>query len=125
MSKSKKPQRRDSDVHHLCFPRKKWSNGYAKAIRNYWYFMVLIPRRTLHANIHKELRSIPCPSGQSAAMAYDHIRLMDKYGALSLDDPIEKRLNLLIGVFDCIEQPTANALRRELEIIRKYEQKPS
>ena len=82
--------------------------------------MVLIPRQSLHSSIHHQLKSIPCPSGLGAKLAYDELRLLEKRGALSLDDSIEKRLKLLVALFECIEQPTAKAFLRQLEIVQNY-----
>ena len=70
------------DKHHLCFPRKSWSTGYAHAIRLHWYFVTEIPRETLHAQIHEAVTNIPVPSGQNAKDAYEQILMLEYYGAL-------------------------------------------
>ena len=108
------------DNHHLCWPKHDWQKGYAKAIRTHWYFIMKIPRRTLHAKIHHEMMWIPPPKGQQAKAAYEQIIALESYGALRKDDPIEKRLQLLVALFDCAEQPTCDAFKRQLEIVRKF-----
>lgn len=112
--------RQTCDKHHLCWPRKKWNTGYARAIRNHWYFIVEIPKKTLHPAIHNQMTHIPVPRGLAAKSAYEQVVMLEQYQAIHKDDPIEKRLTLLIALFDCIEQPTADAFRKQLEIITNF-----
>lgn len=100
--------------------RSSWNKGYCKAIRSYWYFVVAIPRNTLHAKIHHEIFRIPPPSGASAKDAYNTIVLLDKYGILSKDDPIDKRVAILISLFNYAEPETVIALKREESIIHEF-----
>lgn len=111
------------DRHHLLFPRKGYSNGYTHALRQHWYFVIEIPRETLHAQIHEAVASIPVPSGLGAKNAYEQVVMLESYGCLHKDDPIEKRLKLLIALFECAEQKTADALKRQLEVARKFHKK--
>ena len=111
------------DKHHLLWVRTDWSKGYAHALRGHWYFATDIPRETLHAQIHAELPNIPVPSGQSAKDAYEQVVMLESYGALHKNDPIEKRLRLLIMLFDCTEPKTAEALKRQLDIVRRFNKK--
>lgn len=112
------------DKHHVCWPRRVWNVGYAKALRTHWYFMIRIPRKTLHAKIHHEMGEIPIPSGNAARQAYEQVINLERYGALHKDDPIEKRLGLLASLFDCIDQPTADAFRQQLRIVRQFNLSP-
>lgn len=112
------------DTHHLCFTRRKWSKGYVKAIRNYWYFIVLVPKDTLHATIHHYIKEIPTPHECSAKIVYDTVRELDRKGILKLDDDIEDRLILLIDLFSRIEPSVSDAFRVQLEIIRNNKKAP-
>lgn len=114
---------RKLDKHHLCFPRRGWNKGYAHALRHHWYFVTEIPRETLHARIHESVTNVPVPSGQSAKDAYEQVVMLESYGALHKEDPIEKRLGLLIALFDCCEPKTADAFKRQLETVRKFNKK--
>ena len=113
-----------TDLHHLCYPRKKWSRGYAHALRNYWYLRVEIPKDTLHAAIHHALAEVPIPRGLAAKEALEHLALLNSFGVLHKNDPIEKRLKLLIALFDCIAPATANAFRKQLKIVTKFNSSP-
>lgn len=104
--------------------RRKWNKGYAKSIRNYWYFIVLIPRDTLHARIHHGIETIPVPEECIARKVYDRIRELDRFGWLRLDDSIEKRLQLLISLFEKDEPSTADAFRKQLCLVRGFEKTP-
>lgn len=112
------------DVHHLCWPKKKWCRGYLKALRDHWYLKVTIPKQTLHAKIHHLIKGIPLPSGWAAKEAYKQIVNLEHYSAIHNYDTVEKRLELLISLFSCCSQPTADALTEELNIVRKFYNRP-
>ena len=113
-----------TDLHHLCYPRKKWSRGYAHGLRSYWYLRVEIPKDTLHADIHNALAEVPIPRGLYAKEALEHLELLNSFGVLHKNDPIEKRLKLLIALFDYIAPATADAFRKQLEIATKFNSSP-
>lgn len=66
---------------------------------------------------------IPVPSPIASKEAYEQLDLLDKMGALHTNDGIEKRLNLIAALFDCIDQPTADAFREQIYIVRDYNKK--
>ena len=45
-------------------------------------------------------------------------------GAISDKDPFEKRLIVLIALFECVAQPTADALKKQLDLVREFNTKP-
>lgn len=112
------------DHHHLLYPRRKWGKGYAYLLRTYHYCIIPIEKGTLHRNIHGLLQEIPAPSDLNAQMALDQLRILESYGAIHNEDNITRRLKLLIALFDHVEKPTADALRKQLEIVHKFYQKP-
>lgn len=85
---------------------------------------MMIPKTTLHRFIHENMTHIPVPSELAAKGALEQLRYLEKYGAISDDDPIEKRLGLLAALFDCVAQPTADGFREQLAIVRKFYEKP-
>lgn len=113
MSKLKKVDR-----HHLLWLRTEWNKGYCHALRSHWYLIVDIPRETLHAAIHHNVSMIPTPRGCSAKSAFEQLVYLESFGALHKNDPIEKRLKLLIAMFDCSDPETAEALKRQLDVVR-------
>lgn len=112
------------DRHHLCFIKRRWNKGSIYELRQFHYCIILIPKNTLHHFIHENMTNIPIPSELAAEGALEQLRNLEKYGAISDDDPIEKRLNLLAALFDCIAQPTADGFREQLALIRKFNKKP-
>ena len=112
------------DAHHFCWPKNEWNHGYLKAIREHWYFKAIIPKYTLHPLIHKLITGSPTPDELEAKDALEQIMLLESYSAIHNYDPIEKRLELLINLFSCCSQPTADALTKELDIIRKFYNRP-
>ena len=90
------------DVHHLLWTRKSWKGG---AVGQY-------------------IGSIPVPRYYSAKCALEQLGYLEKYGGISNEDPIEKRLKVLIALFECIEDCTADALKIQLAIVERFN-KPS
>ena len=78
----------------------------------------------MHKQIHESARSVPVPSNYAIEGAFEQLNLLEKRGAISETDNIEKRLKVFIALFECIADPTANALRKQLEIVQNYYHKP-
>lgn len=110
---------RCKDRHHIFF-QKRFYGGTLSEFRKYPYCVVLIPKNTLHHQIHSEVPNVPVPKVANAKNALAQLRTLYRYGAISDDDSIERRLVVLIALFECIEQPTADALKRQLDIVRKF-----
>lgn len=108
------------DRHHLCWTRRKWGTGYLCQLRLHHYCIVAIPRDTLHRYIHSEMCFIPIPEQNSAKFALEHLGYLESVGAISDNDPIEKRLKVLAALFDCTDQKTADAFREQLRIVSAY-----
>lgn len=111
-------------ITHLWYPRHDYSKGYAQGLRGHWYSVVEIPRETLHAQIHAEVTHIPVPRGDIAKEAYKHLLVLEFNGAISKRDPVEKRLGLFIAFFDGCYYPTADAFRKQLDVIRRFYRPP-
>jgi len=112
------------DTHHLCYQRNKWRKGYVRELRDYWYCRISIPRDTLHRFIHLNLPDIPAPQSSSAKEALEQLGYLEKYGSITEFDSIERRLELLAALFDCSDQATADAFRKQLEIVREFKKSP-
>lgn len=112
------------DNHHLCYQKNRWATGYQKELRLFPYCIVLIPKNTLHRAIHSAVEHVPEPRGVNAKAALGQLELLFEQGAIALDDPIEKRLELLAALFDCCEQPTADGFRAQLAVVHKFKKPP-
>ena len=113
-----------TNVHHCCFIRRKWGYGYAKAIRQFHYCTIPLKKDTIHKAIHEGMKEVPVPDDAVAEVAYEQLLLLDKYGSLHDDDPIERRLIILAALFDCVAQETADGFRRQLAIVQSYKNEP-
>lgn len=122
--KSSPPVSRVRDKHHLCYQRKKWGRGALASFRDYWYCRMYIPRDTLHKMIHLEVPNVPPPSESSARAALEQLGYLEQYGSITEFDSLERRLDLLAALFDCSDQPTADAFRAQLEVVRKFKKAP-
>ena len=111
------------NTHHLCWRRRKWSKGVRKELRTHPYCLVKIPRNTLHKYIHDNMGDIPIPKDCSIRSAISQLEYMENYGAISLDDPIEKRLLLLAALFEVTDQPTADAFRKQYYLVCDFMRK--
>lgn len=112
------------DRHHLFWQARHWNKGYVKTLREYWYCKIYLPKKTLHVQIHQGMRGIPTPRGFSAKIVLEYLEHLNGYGAISESDDIEKRLSLLIALFDCLEPETTEALRKQLSIVRTHNNPP-
>lgn len=109
-----------TDRHHLLWYKREYSKGWAKRIRDHWYLHIEIPRDTLHRKIHYEVAHIPVPRVVSIKGALEQLNLLEKFGGISRNDTIEKRLMVLMALFDCIEPATYNALKKQYDIVCEF-----
>lgn len=110
--------------HHCCFIKAKWGAHYARMVRDSHYFIIEIPRDTLHKYIHAHMTEVPVPNEAAAKKAYESLVLLDRNGVLDDDDPIEMRLLLLVALFDHSAPATADGFREQLSIVRRFYDKP-
>lgn len=108
------------DVHHLCYQGRNWKRGALRLLREHPYCKVIVPKDTLHREIHLFVWDIPAPKEENAREALRQLNLLQEYGAISDKDPLEKRLLLLTALFESIEQPTANAFKMQRKIVHEF-----
>lgn len=109
----------------MVWYKRDYSKGYAKRLRDHWYCSVEIPRDTLHHKIHYEIAHVPVPRVTSIKGALEQLALLEEFGGISIDDSIEKRLLVLMALFDCSEPRTHEALKKQYDIVCEfYNKKP-
>ena len=119
----KKQEPTSFDIHHLMYIEDEWNKKRGRALREYPYCTVEIPR-ALHVAIHAEVKKVPVPKKSSREYVLEQMGYMYLFRFISDGDPIEERLALLISLFEEIgEEATAAALRRQLEAVEKYYKK--
>ena len=111
------------DKHHIFYCRREYAKGWAKTLRTHWYCTVEIPRDTLHQKIHRELGRVPVPRAVNVQGALLQLDLLEKFGAIHRYDNIERRLMVLMAVFDCCEPATHEALKKQYDVVRKFYKK--
>lgn len=80
----------------------------------------------MHKLLHAEVPLVPFPRSINALSALNQLMMLEQSGAISDDDNIEKRLMILAALFDCVEQPTADAFRKQQQVAHEfYNKKPS
>ena len=125
----KKPKKRKKvktpfDRHHIFWIRKEWNKGELNKLRLHPYCIVPLDRETIHRYLHVHLACIPPPNGRIVSEVLGHLQMLENYGAIGRDDPIEKRLKVLIALFECVEQPTADALKEQLRLVYEFKKAP-
>ena len=113
------------DKHHIFYCRHDYNKGWAKTLRTHWYCTVEIPKNTLHRRIHHEVERVPVPAAVNVQGALFQLNLLEKFGAIHPYDNIERRLMVLMAVFDCCEPETHKALKKQYDIVRKFYKKAS
>lgn len=108
------------DTHHIFWCRKDYQKGWAKRLRDHWYCRVDIPMNTLHHRIHEEIPQVPTPRVINIKDALSQLEMLEKYNAIHPYDNIEKRLYVLMALFDCCEPETHAALKQQYDIVRKH-----
>ena len=79
---------------------------------------VLIPRDTLHKEIHHRIHTIPVPDGLDAQRVFGLLVELEAMGKLDMEAGIEERLDFLIEHLSTPE--TVSALRDEKEIVHQF-----
>lgn len=81
----------------------------------------MIPRDTIHKEVHHEMVRVPVPSRNYCMKAYNEMVLGFKEERLHENDSILVRLSFLLDIFTLEACPkTYLALLQEYEIFRKY-----
>ena len=108
------------DTHHIFYMGKTYNKGVLTELRNYYYCRVEIPRNTLHKKIHATIKNVPACKSINAKEALEQLRTLTRYGAINENDRIEKRLMVLIALLECVEPETADALKKQLDVVREF-----
>lgn len=79
---------------------------------------VLIPRDTLHKEIHHQIRTVPLPCKEDTKHMFDLLVKMEAAGELDPNAGILERLDFLITHMATPE--TVAVLEKEREIVRQF-----
>lgn len=126
MAKKRKSYRKNNgkDKHHIWYQARHYSKGSLASLRQYPYSKIMIPRETLHRTIHEFVGDIPAPSQLTAQRVLNELRRLYRVGEIGDDDNFEERLSVIISLLDFTDQPTVDALKRQLAIVREFYKPP-
>lgn len=108
------------DRHHILYIRREWNKGKLELLRLHPYCIIPLDRDTIHRYLHIHLACIPAPSGRVVDGILEQLKYLEDHKAIGPQDSIEKRLTVLIALFECIAQPTADALKEQLRLVREF-----
>lgn len=112
------------DRHHIFWTRRSYSqHPWALKLRNHPYSIVLIPKNTLHREIHHNVPEVPLPKEIVCERVYNELERLWNFGAIKDTDDIIKRLDLLIFVMKYAADDTVEVLEQQRAIASRYYKK--
>lgn len=121
--RSTRKSRRSSahcDYHHIFFQGRHWKQGYAKVLREHPYCGAYIPQNTLHREIHSKIHDVPTPNGKDCKEALEAINSWLDGGYISLDDPLDVKLEMITKCFRMKCPATTAILDWQFQIVTKF-----
>lgn len=108
-----------SNNHHLLWERARWvKHPWACSLRSHPACIVTMDAQQ-HARLHERISHIPVASEDACELAYNEVNKLWNDGVLTSDTSVDVRISLLICIFEYIAQPTADALKEQITLIRE------
>lgn len=126
MSKRKKKRPANlsrKDYHHILFQGRHWKQGWAKRLRGHPYCGGYIPKMTLHREIHSKIHDVPTPNGAECRIAVEALDSWLEAGYISLDDPMERKIEMIAKCFRAKCPATTAVLDWQREVVLKFYQR--
>ena len=111
------------NYHHILYQKKHWQQGWAKTLREHPYCGMYIPQDTLHREIHSKIHDIPTPCGKACRVAVEAIDSWLAGGLISLDDPLERRIEVISWCFRAKYKPITAMLDYQREVVIKFKER--
>jgi len=111
------------DYHHILFQGRHWKNGWAKRLREHPYCGGYIPQMTLHREIHSKIHDVPTPNGAECRIAVEALNSWLEAGYISLDDPMERKIEMIAKCFRAKCPATTSVLDWQREVVLKFYQR--
>lgn len=113
-------RQRGRDIHHLIWKRTAWRGRHTKALREFPYCKVRIPREGMHEQIHTRMENgIPPISEREAERILAELKILYAFGAIGRKDSIERRLQVLVNLFAGVGGDAYCAMRAQQAIVRQ------
>lgn len=111
------------DYHHILFQGRHWKQGWAKRLREHPYCGGYIPQMTLHREIHSKIHDVPTPNGAECRVAVEALNSWLEAGYISLDDPMERKIEMIAKCFRAKCPATTAVLDWQREVVSKFYQR--
>lgn len=109
------------DRHHLLWQAAHYDRGYAKMLRLHPWLIMLIPRDTLHHEIHSKIGDIPTPDIELCKAAYLELVRLEQNEQLDYGTTIEERIDWLLDRFTIDNAPRTHlALLHQKEVVHSF-----
>lgn len=118
--RKRKPKNLREDYHHILFQGRHWKQGWAKKLREHPYCGGYIPQMTLHREIHSKIHDIPTPNGADCRTAVLALNNWLEAGYISLDDPLDKKIEMIAKCFRVKCPATTAVLDWQREVVAKF-----
>lgn len=115
-----KPNKTFCDYHHILFQKRHWKCGWANTLREHPYCGAYIPQATLHRELHSKIHDIPTPNGAECRLAVEAIDSWLEAGYISLDDRLDKKIEVIASCFRAKCPATTAMLDWQKEVVSKF-----
>lgn len=92
-------------------------------LREHPYCGMYIPQDTLHREIHSKVHDIPTPCGKACRVAVEAIDSWLAGGLISLDDPLERRIEVISWCFKAKYKPITAMLEYQREVVIEFKKR--
>lgn len=125
MAKHKKERRRrcrpGNNRHHIFFEKKKWlSSGFWAAELRQCQWCIVEIDFGLHDHVTLNSPPVPIPSDETIEQVLYLLGRLVKHGSLDKRTSLERRLEILVYLFEGAAPDTAEALQAQLDAVREY-----
>lgn len=104
----------------MLYQKRYWNHGYAQKLRNNWYMKIMIPKDTLHRDLHEKIHDVPVPNEEDCRIALIVLRELSIRGVISDNDPAWVRLDTLIEIWKGTNPTTIEVLKWQRDVIFKF-----
>ena len=107
--------------HHIFFNKKEWlsSGVWAAKLRQCQWCIVVI-NFELHAYVTLNSPPVPIPPDDAIEQVLYKLGRLVKHGSLNKGTSLERRLEILVRLFEKPAPDTAKALQAQLDVVREY-----
>lgn len=123
--RQRNPPPNERDYHHIFYQRRHYDRYWAKRLREHHYAGALVPRETLHRQIHDKIHDVPTPNEDVCEWLWHELTALADDGIIDVKhDHLEQRLTTIIELlreYDAEQlDATIAILRWQWQIVHKF-----